>query len=304
MSKRLTLAEFISKANEVHNNLYDYSKVVYKNNKTKVIIIDPIYGEFEQTPNSHLAGYGNPTRGFIKCNQTSNTAKFIEKARKIHGDFYDYSKVVYVNSGLKVCIIDPDYGEFWQLPSGHLQGYGNPTRGKLKAIQWQLDNNRLTNEEFIDRCKKVHGDFYDYSKVEYINSYTKVIIIDPEYGEFEMSPDQHMKGAPHPKRSIRSEFEIDHIIPLSIICSGEERKMKIHKERPLYKFLNSDINLQVMNSKANVSKSDKILVDGKYINCRKYRNDYNFISELVKNKFNIDIKALIEMDKEYVARII
>jgi hypothetical protein len=48
--------------------------------------------------------------------------EFIEKAIKIHGDFYDYSEVNYINTRTKVCIICPIHGRFWQTPNSHLSG--------------------------------------------------------------------------------------------------------------------------------------------------------------------------------------
>lgn len=115
-----TKEEWIKEAKKIHGNKYDYSKVEYKNNKTKVCIICPIHGEFWMKPNSHLQGQSCP-----KCVHRSykyTTDEFIEKAREIHGDKYDYSKVEYVNSETKVCIICPTHGEFWQSPMNHLSG--------------------------------------------------------------------------------------------------------------------------------------------------------------------------------------
>ena len=60
--RRLTKEEFIEKARQVHGDKYDYSKVEYKNNKTKICIVCPIHGEFWQRPNDHLNG-----RGCDKC---------------------------------------------------------------------------------------------------------------------------------------------------------------------------------------------------------------------------------------------
>ena len=51
---------------------------------------------------------------------------FIGKAIKKHGNKYDYSKVEYVNSQTKVCIICPEHGEFWQTPSAHVRGNACP----------------------------------------------------------------------------------------------------------------------------------------------------------------------------------
>ena len=190
--RKLTKEEFVEKARSVHGDLYDYSKVEYAGGRTKVTIIDPEFGEFQQVPQSHLRGHGNPNRAVIirSDKRRDCVQEFIEKARAVHGDLYDYSKVEYVNSTTKVIIIDPEFGEFEQLPSAHVSGRGNPDRGKIIRIKKQT----RSTEKFIDKAREVHGDFYDYSKVEYVNSSTKVIIIDPKFGEFEQAPKNHLKG--------------------------------------------------------------------------------------------------------------
>ena len=120
---RVTTEEFIEKARKVHGDKYDYSKVEYVNNHTKVCIICHEHGEFWQTPNCHLDG-----RGCSKCSKVyrGDGTYFIEKAREIHGDKYDYSKVEYKTTNIKVCIICPEHGEFWQSPCLHLKGCGCP----------------------------------------------------------------------------------------------------------------------------------------------------------------------------------
>ena len=118
------------------------------------------------------------------------TEIFIERARKVHGEKYDYSKVEYVNAYTKVCIICPIHGEFWQRPSSHLRGQGCSKCGELKKGKYNLGN----KSDFIERAKKVHGDKYDYSKVEYIDTKTKVCIICPIHGEFWQRPGSHLSG--------------------------------------------------------------------------------------------------------------
>ena len=125
-----------------------------------------------------------------------NKEQFILKAREVHGWKYDYSKVDYKDSHTKVCIICPIHGEFWQKPDNHLNGWGCKKCGRKICAK----NTRKTTEEFIKRAKDVHGDKYDYSKVEYINSKTKVCIIcnekdknGKEHGEFWQTPDNHYK---------------------------------------------------------------------------------------------------------------
>ena len=183
--RRKTLENFIEEAHKVHGNKYDYSKVKYVNTNTKVRIICPIHGEFEQRPADHIKGVGCKY-----CSHRSyelTTEEFIERAKKVHGDKYDYSKVEYINNHTDVCVICPIHGEFKQNPILHLSGCG------CKYCSHR--SYELTTEEFIERAKKVHGDKYDYSKVKYINNKTKVRIICPIHGEFEQNPYHHLKGS-------------------------------------------------------------------------------------------------------------
>lgn len=105
----MTTEDFISKAIGVHGNKYDYSKVEYVNTLTKVTIICPIHGEFEQKPVNHLRGRGCPYCG---GSAKHTTEQFIESARKIHGNKYDYSQVEYVTNRTPVKIICPIHGVF------------------------------------------------------------------------------------------------------------------------------------------------------------------------------------------------
>ncbi len=119
------------------------------------------------------------------------TKEFIEDAKKIHGEKYDYSKVEYKGNKIKVCIICYEHGEFWQTPNKHLSSKeGCPKCGDiLNGFK-----KRLGITEFIKRAKYVHGDKYDYSKVEYVTSETKVQIICPKHGEFWQTPYCHLNG--------------------------------------------------------------------------------------------------------------
>lgn len=122
-------------------------------------------------------------------------SEFIEEARKIHGDKYDYSKVNYKNTHEKVTIVCPKHGEFKQAPNSHLHGQGCP---KCKYEKFSLDQ-RSTVEEFIPKAIKIHGGKYDYSKVVYINELTSILITCPIHGVFEQTPKSHLRGhgCPH-----------------------------------------------------------------------------------------------------------
>ena len=207
MGKKLTKDEFIQQANSIHNGKYDYSKVEYINSKEKVCIICPKHGEFWMIPNNHLRKHGCPKckSEKIALSKRYNSNVFIKKAKNVHGNKFDYSNLEYIDSKTKVVIkCNVCKKEFKQTPRDHLQGYGCPYCGGTK---------KLSKDDFIKKAKKVHGDKYDYSNVEYINSKTKIKIICPEHGSFWQMPREHLqgKGCPHCNES-KLEREVENLL--------------------------------------------------------------------------------------------
>jgi len=194
---------FIKKANEVHNNKYDYSCTKYSNSKELVKIKCNQHGIFCQIPYSHLKGIG-----CRKCyleqkakKQLSTTDEFIKKSKQIHVDKYDYSSVNYKRSNLHVTIICKLHGEFSQKPNDHLSGKGCKSCGYKSA---GLKNSELMTRdhyEFIKLANIVHNNKYDYSLTKYINRRTKITILCNEHGQFDQIAGNHMAGAGCPKCS-------------------------------------------------------------------------------------------------------
>lgn len=188
MQNKLTTEDFIKRAREVHGDKYGYSKVNYKNSNTKVDIICPAHGVFTQRASNHLRGIGCP-----KCKKhRSHTllSTFIERAKSVHGDFYDYSLVDYVSLDDKINIICPKHGVFQQIGWNHIAGKGcskcwSERRGVVT---------RKSTLDFISKARKIHGDFYDYTKTIYIRGNEKVIITCPIHGDFEQLASNHLKG--------------------------------------------------------------------------------------------------------------
>ncbi len=120
----------------------------------------------------------------------SNTGDFITKATLVHGDTYDYNKVVYVNSRTKITIMCKTHGEFLQRPDTHLASTGCPKcateRGAIQTVS-SLDT-------FITKAKVVHNDLYTYSNAVYINSRTKIDITCKIHGDFQQKPKVHLEG--------------------------------------------------------------------------------------------------------------
>ena len=94
MPKKITIDEFVLKSNKVHNNKYDYSKSVYVCSRTPLKIMCPIHGEFEKSPYAHVTMKCGCSKCFFSKKRNS-TEEFIVRAKKVHGDKYDYSKVLY-----------------------------------------------------------------------------------------------------------------------------------------------------------------------------------------------------------------
>ncbi len=132
-----------------------------------------------------ISNHIHKKQGYPKCSfensskiQRNTKETFINKAISIHCNKYDYSLVEYINTNTKVKILCKIHGEFEQLPINHYkQNYPNCCK-----------NAKITNDKFIERSKKIHGDKYDYSNVEYIHISKPVKIICKVHGEFEQTP--------------------------------------------------------------------------------------------------------------------
>jgi hypothetical protein len=194
--------EFIKKVRMIHGNKYDYSKVNYINNRTKVEIICPEHGSFMQIPYHHSKGCGCP---ICSKNKRLSFDEFLIKAIKKHDDKYDYTLCSYINMHKKIKIICPKHGIFEQCPSNHLK-YGCLLCKKSK---------KMDTKSFIDKSLDIHGDKYDYSEVEYINSKIKVKIYCKSCGEYFLQiPGNHINkkhGCPicgNKNRRLKRIYEI------------------------------------------------------------------------------------------------
>jgi hypothetical protein len=191
MVKKLTTAEFISKAREVHGGRYDYAQTNYSSNKDSVTIICTVHGSFVQGAGRHLQGSGCRSCGFESKNskQSLSTEDFLARAKAVHGDRYDYNCTQYQSKRKKVKIICREHGEFLQPPLNHLAGYGCIQCHRAKA-----NNHKLDTEQFIRRARLTHGDLYDYSSTNYIHSQRKLTVTCRVHGNFEVTAAAHVQG--------------------------------------------------------------------------------------------------------------
>jgi hypothetical protein len=182
-----TTKDFIVKAKKVHGGKYDYSQTKYTGAHNRLTIVCPIHGAFQQSATSHLNGNG--CRGCAidesraRPRKTLSREEFISRARKHHGDKYDYSQTRYTRAIDDVIIICPEHGPFTQQASNHGQGAGCPTCA-----------GRLSTGEFIERARRIHGTKYDYTPTRYTRIHDKLTIVCPQHGPFRQTATDHLAG--------------------------------------------------------------------------------------------------------------
>lgn len=164
---------FIQQAQEVHGVTYDYSAVVYKNARQKVEIICKDHGSFFQSPGDHLSGTKCPAcMHKQRANKKRKTKEqFIEDAKRIHGDKYDYDTVVYQTTHTKVDIVCPTHGTFSMTPKDHLTG----KQGCKKCIDKKQFSNIAIR--WLEECAErgdVHIHHMGNSESEYVLPGTKI----------------------------------------------------------------------------------------------------------------------------------
>lgn len=131
----------------------------------------------------------------------------------IHGNRYDYSKVNYIHSKIKVEIVCSIHGSFWQEPRTHLQGYGCKKCADLS----------LTTKSFINRAHKIHKNNYLYYKAVYKNFTTKVEIICKVHGSFWQTPGNHLSGRGCFICCIRHQLTAPEFAKKAILIHGEDK---------------------------------------------------------------------------------
>jgi hypothetical protein len=188
--------EWINKAIKVHGDKYDYSKVKYKNNKTKVLIICPEHGEFWQEPSSHLSKHGCPIHGAIiskMCDikKRLTTNNFIERSKERYGDKYSYDETNYKSYSTKLIIKCNKHNEYFNItPASHLDKRNN---GGCDKCKWESIVEKGTRTNFKELATEKHSGKYNYDFSNYITQNIKVKIkCNKCLHIFEQTPKNHL----------------------------------------------------------------------------------------------------------------
>jgi hypothetical protein len=213
-NKKLTAKTFVEKAIKVHGNKFNYNLVEYKASKEKVKIICKKHGVFEQAPQKHLQNRGCP-----KCaiennadNKRFTEEEFIDKSQKVHEYKYDYSKVKYVTSQIKVKIICNKHGMFEQLPNSHLRGTGcpkcswNSSKGEKRIEKYLIKNNIKYKTQF----KSKHCVYKQQLPFDFIIKNKQKYLIEFQ-GHYHYSPNIMIKNTIKRKSEFEKQIKKDLI---------------------------------------------------------------------------------------------
>jgi len=214
---KLTLEQFIKKANKVHHNKYDYSLTEYNNLGTKILIICPIHGIFKQKAGIHLLGNNCQQCALKKKKQLSlkSLEDFIKEANIVHNNKFDYNKTEYIGCKYPVMIICQTHGLFLQKPISHLNGAGCPQC----KIQYK---SKTILESFIIKANNIHDHKYNYENVVYINRTEPVKIKCPFHGVFFQKPTDHLNNGGCKKCGLEKRGESRRITQEDFIKRSNE----------------------------------------------------------------------------------
>lgn len=243
MTRDERFKRFLQLANNLYNNKYDYSKAIYLNKYKRIKIICPHHGEFEAVPEKHL--YRN-----VECPQCkkidtllkfkeNKIKQYIGKVSILYNNYYNYSKVDFNNARDIITIICPKHGDVNLTAISHLNGCGCNKCSKEKMA----NTHKSKLFKLLDIAKQIHGDKYNYDKVEYINSDIPVSIICPIHGEFKQLMKNHLSG---------SECHMCHRERSRLIqAMGKDKFIQIANERHNFKYKYD--NVVYINNKTPVS---------------------------------------------------
>ena len=196
MSRKVTTKEFIKRAKVKHGNSYDYSSIEIDGVDNYIKVGCKKHGDFSIQPSKHMRG-----RGCKHCaiearadNRRKTITKVIKDFKKVHDDKYDYSKVKYINAdtNVKIRCIEHDC-EFEQNPDRHRAGATGCKQCKSRILRNKFIK---TRDAFINDAQQVHGNKYDYSRVDYKGAKVNIEIGCPNklHGYFTQKPDHHING--------------------------------------------------------------------------------------------------------------
>lgn len=270
--KKLTTKEFIERSIGIHGEKYVYSKVKYKHSLEKVIITCRKHGDFSIKPSNHINNVqgcpicGNESTGNL---QKKSLKKFLKEiSAKPNYKNYDFSlSKEFRNIREDIVVVCKKHGQYKRSPRDII-------RSKFFGCKkCKVASDTFTNDEFIEKSKLSHNNYYAYNKTNYINAHKEVTVTCPKHGDFDVIPHIHIKGQGFCPKCTKfvSSYEIE-----------------------IYDFLKKEICEDIKTSVRNINeiKEVDILCESKKIAIE--FNGLYWHSDIFKNKnYHIDKKNKI-----------
>lgn len=207
--------------------------------------------------------------------KAKNTEDFIEEAKKVHGDKYDYSLVEYKNCKEKIKIICSTHGIFEQTPDAHLVGKNcHKCSGLINK----------TTEQFIEAANKIYNNKYDYSFVDYKNNLTKVKILCNIHGVFEQIPKNHLKNHECPYCAGNNKKTTEIFIEESIKINGDKYDYSLTEYNGSHKKIKLICKEHQLIFKIN--PHNHLFQNYSCPLCKNRNNRLNKIQRTIENKLN------------------
>lgn len=189
-------SKFIEDCRAKHGDRYDYSLVRFEHSHGRIIVVCKEHGPFQMKAAQHKYGSNCPKCVYEERSKaySMDESNWLSRSKERHGERYEYTGQ-YLGLDSKITIRCRVHGEFSQTASHHMEGSGCPTCAKEVANK----ANTITQDKYLDTCRKVHGDLYDYTKTRYSRCYAKVTITCKTHGDFEQRANVHAGGSGCPK---------------------------------------------------------------------------------------------------------
>ena len=188
-------SKFIASAARIHGDAYTYDNTVYTTARGKLTISCREHGDFVQVAKNHLDGSGCPVCALARRSESlvKSTSTFVEQAKNVHGDRYDYEDTQYTKAANTVSIKCRVHGVFTQLPYVHLRGAGCSKCGNIVSSNTRA----ATQAEYESKARRAHGSKYEYGA--YSRAHASLEIECPEHGVFTQLAHNHVQGMGCPR---------------------------------------------------------------------------------------------------------
>ena len=285
---KITTKDWIKKAKEVHGRKFSYHKTIYIRAKDKVKISCKLHGVFQQTASKHQEG-----SGCKKCNiesQRKTTAEFIKDSKRFHGDYYDYSLVSFKSVHDKVIIICPVHGNFNQSAVTHQKG-----KGCKKCSIGEVWNKK----DFVKNAKKTHKNKFNYTKVKYVNTSTKIEIKCKTCKTFfKQTPNAHLKGIGC--ANCMGNIPITEEMFIEILKDVHKNEITL-----LSKYINKTTTVKVKHICGHIWKNTPSHLISRKQGCRKcYNSSQRFTDRIFKKRLKEEHNGkIISLEKYRQSKI-